>query len=181
MMRQLFTDKRRAFYGQAGAVALPPLPADDVAAYVAERFTATGRRIGAALEPLLDVAAGHPQRTMLLAHALWERTPPDAAASEERWLAAYDAVMADLRDELRAIWSGLSTGQRRVFVAIAEGSSSLYASTRRYGGSRGGAVQEAVRVLLDRGKVIADQGSATGYRVVDPLLQAWAVQGRPGG
>lgn len=181
MMRQLFTDKRRAFYGQAGAVALPPLPAADVAAYVADRFSATGRRVGAALEPLLEIAAGHPQRTMLLANALWERTPPGAEATEEIWLEAYDAVMSDLRDELRAIWSGLSTGQRRVFVAVAEASSSLYASTRRYGGSRGGAVQQAVRVLLDRGEVIEDRGSATGYRVVDPLLGEWVVRGRPGG
>ena len=34
----------------------------------------------AAEPPLLDLARGHPQRTMLLAHLLWERTAPGARA-----------------------------------------------------------------------------------------------------
>ena len=43
MMRELFGDRRRAFYGQAGSVELPPLPPDEVAGYIAECFERTGR------------------------------------------------------------------------------------------------------------------------------------------
>ena len=183
MMRELFTDRRRAFYGQAGPVELPPLRADDVAGHVADRFAATGKDAGEAVDPLLETAAGHPQRTMLLAHLLWERTPRRGTATNETWLAAYDRAMAvDVRDELRAIWTALSVSQRRALVAIARDEGPLYgrAAGRRTGGSRGGALQAAVRGLVDRGEVVEDASRATGHRLVDPLLAAWVRGGRDG-
>lgn len=180
MMRGLFADQRRAFFGQAGPVDLVPLAAEDVAGFLHARFEQTGRHVGAALEPLLELAGGHPQRTMLLAHAVWEQTGPRATASEQTWAAAQDRVMGEVRDELRALWSGLPSGQRRALAAIAEQRTSLYAAQREHGGSRGGALRSAVEGLLDRGDVVADPGSVTRHRVVDPLLAAWVREGRPG-
>jgi hypothetical protein len=184
MMRELFTDRRRAFYGQAGPVELPPLDAADVAGYIDERFRATGRDAGAGLDPLLDLARGHPQRTMLLAAALWDATGPQGVATEETWAAAYDRVMhVDVRDELRAIWSALNPGQRRVLTQIAEDAVPLYgrAAERRRGGSRGGAVRAAVQALADRGEIVEDPAALTGWRVTDPLLGAWVRGGREDG
>ena len=178
MMRELFADRRRAFYGQAAPVELPPLPPEDVAEYLAARFEQNGRDVGEPLEPLLDLGAGHPQRTMLLAHALFERTPSGRAATDEAWQAAYEGAMHQVRDELRAIWSALPTSQRRVLTAVAENVSPLYAAGRSHGGSRGGAVQGALRVLEDRGEITPDRGSRTGYRLTDPLLAAWIREGR---
>jgi hypothetical protein len=180
MMRELFADRRRAFYGQAGPVELPPLRPDDVAEHLSARFEATGRGMGAALEPLLDTAAGHPQRTMLLAHVLWGLTPEGEEATEETWLAAYDWVMREVRDELRAVWSALPTSQRRVLAAVAEGREGIYAAGRRHGGSRGGAAVNATEALVDRGEIAEDSSTATGMRVIDPLLAAWVNEGRPG-
>jgi uncharacterized protein len=184
MMRELFTDRRRAFYGQAAPLELPPLGAEDVAAFIAERFAASERDVGSALGPLLTAADGHPQRTMLLAHVLWHLTPTGGRADEETWAAAWDRVLnVEVRDELRAIWTGLSVGQRRALAAIAAGDGPLYgrAAERRHGGSRGGALQTAVRVLVDRGELSEDDRSVTGHRVVDPLLAAWVREGRGGG
>ena len=178
MMRELFDDRRRAFYGQAAAVELPPLPPDAVADHIAERFERTGRSVGAALDPLLAASGGHPQRTMLYAHALWERTPPGAAATEETWAAAEDAVARETRDELRALWSSLSPGQRRVLAGVAENDRGLYAAARPHGGSRGGAVRAAARALEDRGEIVRDEGAPTGYRVADPVLARWVAAGR---
>ncbi len=179
MMRELFVDRRRAFYAQAAPVDLPPLRLADLVAPVRDRFAATGRDVGAALDPILDVGAGHPQRTMLLAHAVWDRTPPGGRADESVWVAAYDAVMRDMRGELRALWSSLAAGQRRVLTAIGENTAPLYAAGRAHGGTRGGAVDKAVRVLIDRGDVVEDPRTSTGHRVVDPLLAAWLREGRP--
>ncbi len=180
MMRELFANRRRAFYGQAAPVELPPLPAEAVADYLATRFDQTGRDIGSALEPLLTLAQGHPQRTMLLAHALWELTPPGQAATEETWQAAYERAMQQAGDELRAIWTALPTSQRRALTAIAENTTPLYASGRRHGGSRGGAIRTAVRALQDRGEITPDRNTRTGHRLTDPLLTAWVNDGRPG-
>jgi len=177
MMRRLFADKRRALYGQARAVEIAPLAPDDVAEDVAGRFTGTNRDIGTALDLLLDAGEGHPQRTMLLANALWDEVAPGETAAEEQWFAAYDRAMTEVRDELRAIWTGLSTGQRRVLAAVAENREGLYAGGRRHGGSRGGAVKSAITALVDLGEVREDRATATGYRLVDPLLRRWIVAG----
>lgn len=180
MMRALFADRRRAMYGQSWPVELPPLDPVDVSDYVAARFAATNRDPGDALGPLLDAAQGHPQRTMLLAHALWEQLDAGAIATDEDWARAFDRALAVARDELRAIWTGISTGQRRALATIAENAEGLYAGGRRHGGSRGGAVKAAVGALMDLGEIAADPATATGYRVVDPLLRYWIVAGRPG-
>jgi hypothetical protein len=180
MMRELFTDRRRAFYGQAGPVDLPPLRADDGADYLSARFEATGRGIGEAVGPLLDTAAGHPQRTMLLAHVLWNLTAEGETATDQTWLAAYDRVMREVRDELRATWTGLPPAQRRVLTTVAEGREGIYAAVRRHGGSRGGAAVKATEALVDRGEITQDPSTASGMRVIDPLLAAWVNEGRPG-
>jgi hypothetical protein len=181
MMRDLFSDRRRAFFGQARPVDLPPLRPDDVADYLSLRFEATGRQIGSALPLLLETANGHPQRTMLLAYVLWELTEEGEEASEETWLTAHDQVIREVRDELRALWSGAATSQRRALAAVAGGEEGLYAAGRRYGGSRGGAVRKAVEALIDRGEIAEDSASATGFRVIDPLLASWINEGRNAG
>jgi uncharacterized protein len=181
MMRTLFADRRRAFYGQATPVELPPLDPQDVADYISARFERTNREAGVALEPLLGLARGHPQRTMLLAHVLWELTPTGAVATEETWQNAYVRVMRQVRDELSSVWSALPVGQRRALTAIAENTGSLYASNRAHGGSRGGAIRSAVGALEDRGEIVKDKRAPTGYRVVDPLLAAWIIEGLPEG
>jgi hypothetical protein len=179
MMRELFGDRRRAFYGQAGPIELSPLAADEVAEYIADRFERSGRSIGGALDPLLAAAEGHPQRTMLLAHAVWERTAAGESATEETWVAAEDAVAHDVRDELRAIWTSLRPSQRRVLAAIAENTQRLYASNRRHGGSRGGVIGSAAKALEDRGEIVRDEQTPTGFRVTDPLFARWVRAGRP--
>jgi len=180
MMRELFADRRRAFYGQAAPVDLPPLPADVIAEHVADRFEATGRRIGIALDPFLDATRGHPQRTMLVAHILWELTEEGEEVSEEIWLSAHDEVMHQVRDELRAAWSALPVSQRRVLTAVAENREGLYAAGRRQGGSRGGTVRSAIEALRDRGEILEDPDTASGWRLVDPLFATWVNEGRPG-
>jgi uncharacterized protein len=170
MMRELFGDRRRAFFGQARAVDLPPLPPEAVAEYVTARFASTGRAIGSALTPFLAACEGHPQRTMLVAHLVWEATPHGHAATEQTFAEAWSRALVECRDELRTTWLAASVGQRRVLAAIAENRDALYAGSRRHGGSRGGAVATAVAALAERGDAVRAAGTATGYRLVDPLL-----------
>ena len=72
LMRLLFETKDRPLYGSAVPMRLGRLADPDIASYVADRFEASSRSVGEALNPILDAARGHPQRAMLLAHRLWE-------------------------------------------------------------------------------------------------------------
>ena len=58
LMEQLFEDRDRPLYGSAVPMRLGRLAAEDVGAYVAERFEETNRGVGEALGPLLQAAAG---------------------------------------------------------------------------------------------------------------------------
>ncbi len=176
MMRQLFGDRRRAFYAQARELALPPLSVDETVAFLTSRFTQTGRDVGTALGPLLDVAAGHPQRTILLAHSLWEHTPVGALADEATFAAGLSVTLTELLSEFQGVWSALVAGQRRVLVQVAENTAGLYAVGTA---GRGGSVGTALSALADRGEVVVDTAARTGHRVVDPLLGLWLREGRP--
>ena len=176
MMSTLFGDRRRAFYAQARPVPLPPLAAPACATFISDRFAAAGKDIGRALAPLLDLAAGHPQRTILLAHAVWELTGTEVAADEGTFAAAREQVLTELGDEFRTLWLSLPAGQRRVLSAVAAGERPYGASS--VGGSRGGAVHAALQALVGRGDLLDQPGQTPRYRVVDPLLSAWVTQAR---
>jgi hypothetical protein len=178
MMNELFTDRRRAFYTQARPVVLPPLRADDISSFVAERFSATGKDVGDALGRLLDATAGHPQRTMLLANAVWEATPANGNADEETASIALTTVISDLTDEFRVLWSGLPSSQRRVLTLIAEGLERPFARNAT-ATDRGGGTRAALDALIDRADIVAATDSVSRYRVVDTLLAIWLRQGRP--
>jgi hypothetical protein len=178
MMRRLFADRTRPFYGQARAVRLGPLPEDALGEYIGDRFARSGREIGDVLDPLLATARGHPQRAMLLAHFLWERTASGEQSDETGWIEALGDVYLELRDELDSIWSGLGDAKRRTLAVIARGPGfrmtksvldelKLARSTARDARDR----------LIEEGFV---QGEGDEIEIVDPLLSQWIAGGRQG-
>jgi hypothetical protein len=60
LMRELFSDRRHAFFAQAAPATLGALDAADLAQFIGERFDAHGRDVGDMIGPLLDLAEGHP-------------------------------------------------------------------------------------------------------------------------
>lgn len=179
LMHALFTDRRRAFYAQARPVELPVLPPVETAEFIAARFADTGRDVGGGLAPLLEGAAGHPQRTMLLAHGLWDATPEGGRANEAVFAEAWRRTLAELLGEFTTIWRELPVGQRRLLVGVAEDAPPYARHGGGGGGSRGGAVRAALYALIERGDVVRDPSHRSGYRVIDPLLAAWLRDGRP--
>ena len=171
LMAQLFEAPHAPLYGQAAPLRLGRLPAPDLAAYVADRFRGTEREVGDALGPLLEVADGHPQRAMLLAHRLWEEVPQGEAATHASWQRAYAAALAQLDPELDAHWQRLTTVEQKTLRAVVGGGGSPYrtALLERLDLQKASA-QQALRNLSGRGEVERDERR---YRLVDPLFAVW--------
>jgi hypothetical protein len=181
MMRELFADRRRAFYNQARPLDLLPLPVEETGEYVASRFTEGDKEISPeALGLLLDASHGHPQRTMWYADALWRHTEAEGTADEGTWWQAYDEVVREARPALRALWQQWTPRQQRVLATIADNRGALYAKVQPHGGSRGSGIGRAVDDLRGAGEIVEDRRTTTGYRLVDPLFATWIVAGRPG-
>lgn len=175
LMRELFADRRHAFFAQAAPVRLGPLPADALAEFVTERFADGRRDPGEALGPLLDAAEGHPQRAMLLAHHLYTRTPRGRPADEETWAAAHDAARREAEGELEVAWSAATALERRVLKVVAHRSIALTGreAAERFGLRKSGSTRTAVDRLVRDGILVEDEAGRSGWRVVDPFFAAW--------
>jgi uncharacterized protein len=180
LMRDLFSDRRQAFFAQAAAIELPRLPADELAEYIDDRFRRADRDPGDALAPLLDLANGHPQRAMLLAHHLYEATQRGQPATGETWLRTRATAQHAVTGEVEADWANLSRTERKVISIISERSITLGGAEARgrYKLSKGGSNSQAVENLQRNGHIERDERTATGWRVVDPMLERWLAAGR---
>jgi hypothetical protein len=171
MMQRLFADPRRPLLDQAVPKELAPLPLDDVSDYVRRRFENTDREVGTALAPLVDFTRGHPQRSMMLAHYLWARTPRGQAADEGTWVAALDQGAWDSAPVMHAIWRALSNNERRVARALAVVSTPLYSEgTASAVGIKRSSIGKALESLLAAADAIRIDDSA---RLTDPMFEYW--------
>jgi hypothetical protein len=195
MMRKLFSDRERPLYGQAEPLELGPLPIDEVMVELAERFDELGEDPDGALAPLVTTAAGHPQRTMLLAHllhrelgarALGSTTLPEGA--EVGGISLADAVLrralATTHEAHQAVWDQMSSGKKAVLAALADGDSPTGTTTARRLETSRATLQSALRDLAQEGQHVTRDEYASGgwgpWRFVDPLLALWVrARGRP--
>jgi len=174
VIQQLFADPARPLLDQAVPRNLAPLPLAAVADYVARGFARTGRDAGAALSPLLEFGRGHPMRSMMLAHYLWERTPRGAVADEGTWIAALDQAARDTAPLMQAIWRALATNERRVARALAAAATPLYSQeTATAVGIKRTSIRAALEGLLAKADVIEDGGRP---RLTDPMFELWLAR-----
>jgi len=173
LMEQLFGSHERPFFGQARVLHLQPLADPDLVDYFGTRFEASGREVAPTLEALLDLAKGHPQRAMLLAHYLWEHTPRGEQATPERWQLALEAVFAEHGEALQATWDALELKERAVLAALALGTDPLFSERTlgRFNLSKGGA-QHARDALVRSGHL---RRAGERWQLVDPLLAEWLI------
>jgi hypothetical protein len=171
LMRMLFSDRERPFYGQARPLELPMLPVDEAAGDIADLLAADGLDGGIAVDELLQFTRGHPQRTVLLAHHLYNLldggTPTSEAAAE-----AVALAIAETGDSHQAVWDSLSRVERVVVLTLAGGgapSGSRVASEHRTPRST---LQDALaRLLADEQHVHRDESGRP--RLLDPLFAEW--------
>jgi hypothetical protein len=171
LMRALFADRERPLFGQARPLELPPLPADAAVADIAR----LAEEAGTALEPtalrrIVDLAAGHPQRTMLLAAHLFDLTErgddaPDPAA------VALDRALDETRDVHHAVWDGMRRAERAVMTALADGEAPTGARTAQHHRIARASLQAALgRLVAQQVHVLERDGRP---ELADPLLREW--------
>jgi hypothetical protein len=175
LMRDLFSDRRHAFFGQATPVVLGPLRPDDLAEHITAKFAAARRDPGEGLGPLLDLAEGHPQRAMLLAHHLFAKTRPRSVATIERWTSALRDATRECEGEIQVLWQSSSALERKTLKAVAHRTVPLTGreAEQRFGLAKSGSTQLAVQRLASDGHLVADATTRSGWRIVDPFLGVW--------
>ncbi|MFJ2777569.1 hypothetical protein [Kitasatospora sp. NPDC087315] len=147
------------------------LPRAKLGKSIQQRFATTGDRdVTGVLDELLAAGEGHPQRTMLLAHLLWQEVPVGEPATSDHLDAAIAAALRQVDPEARATMSGLSVGQRKVLRAVAEYGAPMAARAVRTLGLPKTTAQKAAPHLVSAGLI---EDTSRGWRVIDPLLARW--------
>ena len=179
MMRSLFADRRRPFYGQAAPLELGRLPREVLATYIEGRFARTEKDVGDTLGWLLDLVDGHPQRAMLFAHLLWRHTAEGATADDYSRMEAYNEAWDYLQSDFEATWDSFSRIEAGVVEAIASHVYSLTGKVGReiHGLPAGSAAPDAAKRLVDEG-VLFRAGENDVLGVVDPIFAMWVRQWR---
>ncbi len=171
LMRALFSDRERPFYGQARPVELPVLPLAEAARDIEALLAADGLDAANAVDELLAFTGGHPQRTVFLAHHLYNVLdaphPPDDPAA-----AALDLGLVETRDSHQAVWDSLGRPERILLMALADGQAptgSTVAAEHRIARST---LQDALdRLIGDERNVQRDERGRP--YLLDPLLGEW--------
>ena len=171
LMRALFGDRERPLFGQARPLELRPLPADAAVTDIAR--LAAGDGVGLdpeELQRIVELGAGHPQRTMLLAAHLFDLTEsgdgaPDLAA------AALDRAVEETRDVHHAVWDSLRRAERAVMTALADGEAPTGARTAQHHRIARASLQAALARLADQEVHVFVRGGTP--ELADPLLREW--------
>jgi hypothetical protein len=158
LMNELFSHQERPLYGQARPLTLGPLGDRELETYLKRCFLSEGRSADAAVENLVRLVRGHPQRAMLLAHHLWEQSTRGGVVDVHAWDAACEIALAELEDSFRYVWDQFGDAEKEALRALAVNK---------------GAAQFVVERLQTAGQVTDTPGDP---RLVDPLLEVWIAR-----
>ncbi|WP_320670213.1 hypothetical protein [Patulibacter defluvii] len=172
LLARMFERHEAPFFGQAEPLGLAPLPLEETIDEVERRFAELDLDPGGAAAALAEVAAGHPQRTMLLCHLLARRLQDGAAGEDEEELV--DLVLVDALEQTSEIHAaalaGLSRSQRVVLGEIAHGRPPTARDLADRQGATRAAYQQAAGALVAAGQLLARDDDG-GWRIIDPLLR----------
>ena len=172
-MRVLFSEQERPFYGQARPLELPPLPIDEAAEDVARLLEADGllARAGDAVDELLAFSGGHPQRTILVAHHLYEVLDAEEAV-ENPAVEAIERSLHETRDAHQALWDVLPRLERIVCIALADGQAPTGTRVAEEHRVARSTLQDALERLVSDGRQVQRDANAA-PRLLDPLFAEW--------
>ena len=154
------------------------IAAGPFAAFIRERFAATGRGIeDSVVERVLATTGGHPYATQELCYALWDRVADGETAADGRFEEALDGVLRSENAHFSRIWDRASRRQRLTLQALAQEPLTPISSSefrRRYGLGTGSTVYRALdRLAAD--ELVAKAGPGL-YRLAEPFLAEWILR-----
>ena len=149
VLRGLFSERAAPLLGQAERFELGPLPAPVAAEYVSEQFSSTGRDAGAALAPLVQAAAGHPQRLNFWPIICGTSCPAAVRPTTTPGGRHMTRALTYVRPELLAVWNGIGGNHRKALRLAAWGEPLFGAAANRLRLS-GGSATRAREVLEQR-------------------------------
>ncbi len=175
-----------AFYRFGRVMELAPVAEAQWTPYLTARF----RRGSVDLTPdvvpaIVAGTEGIPYYVMRLCRALWSRGVHTGRLSEGDVQEAFSDLVAEGDQLFAEAWDALTLAQRRTLAAVADGQGNqVFAERVRHAYELGpsSTVARSLARLQELSFVARERAQPRGgarYRIVDPLLRAWVLRGRP--
>ncbi|MFL5825867.1 MAG: AAA family ATPase [Thermoleophilaceae bacterium] len=173
MMERIFNDENEPFWRSAKKSEIGTIAPEAFAAFIAERFSATGRAATpAAIDSVLAITRGHPYATQELCYFLWEESPPGEPADADKLALALEKVLRSEHAHFSVIWERASSVQKLLLQALAreEGHPATEAYRVRHGLRSTSSTQKALEALERDELVGRERGRAW---IAEPFLAEW--------
>jgi uncharacterized protein len=178
VLARLFTEENEPFYRAAKVGELGPIPVEEFATFLRERFAASGKTIGEqAVEAVLDLTCGAPYTTQALAYFVWDETPPRGTADLAVFERGLERTLDAETSHYSTLWESLTTHQRALLQALAVDSPARPlqdAFRRRHRLGSTSRVQRAADALI--GRELVRSGGRGVLAIADPLLARWLLR-----
>lgn len=175
-----------AFYRFGRLMELAPVAPEQWAPYLTARFHQGSVELAPDVLPAIVAATeGIPYYVIRLCRALWSRGVHTGRLTDADVRDAFNELVAEGDQLFAEAWDALTLGQRRTLVVIADGrGDDVFAERVRYTHELGpsSTVARSLERLQELSFVARErthQRRGYRYRVVDPLLRAWILRGRP--
>jgi len=176
LLRRVFTDANQPLYNSAKVMALGPIAPEVFAAFIQERYNASGKTITPeATIALLGYTNGHPHDTQKLAYFTWALVPEGADATTETVDAAVGQILETDTARYTELWDSLATNQRRLLEALAKPDrpanplSDAFRRAHRLGSYA--SADRALDALFERGYV--ERVGRDAVAIPDVFLRLW--------
>jgi AAA+ ATPase superfamily predicted ATPase len=174
-LQDMATRERSPFYKFGRLMSLGPIPQEEFAPFLEERFRRGRLRVSAeVLDAILAAADDIPYNVQRLCHQLWALCAGRVDRIREGDIGkAIAAIVEQERPYFSIMWDQLSLHQRQVLQAIARGGGrNVFASeflvAHRLGSHS--SVQTSLRQLLKEQVVFKVNGE---HRIADPFFREW--------
>lgn len=168
-MRALFGDRAEPFYAQADLVHIGPLDASIIDRIVGDGFRRTDRDPGALAAHVVDLARGHPHRSMQIADTAWRYAAPGAPWTQTVWEQAIAQIRLAESEPSERLFSRYAESDQSVLRLVASGAP-LYGRASELLGLSAGSATAARKRLVAHGDLIDRD---LGLQVVDPVFADW--------
>lgn len=176
----------RPFWRLGARLVIGPVPREEFARFLEERFRSLGGAVeAAALERIMAVAEDVPYNVQRLAHECWERlrVEPGARLTEAGVDEALDAIVRSEHAAYARLWVGLTRAQRIALKAVLEerGRELTSSGVLRRHGLGSSTMQKALRALEAEEMIRLEEApEGRTWRLEDPFFAEWlrAAQAR---
>ncbi|MBI4544439.1 MAG: ATP-binding protein [Gemmatimonadetes bacterium] len=167
----------RAFYKMFELLLFGPMEAEHLARWIEDRMGSagvTGRGVGSRA---VELAGPRTHDVLQLARKSFELARPTGEATGAHLERAFEEIVGEEDDLIRALWEDLTPLQQNVLRAVAASTEGITtgATIERFALGSTGSAANAGRALVEKGVLVRSRRGA-GYVFDNPFVRGWVIQ-----